>query len=97
MKKAAVNYKLLYNKSLEKISEKENQIAAERELLKEAEKVLVTERALLAKAKEDVIEKDQRIIQLNFELDKFRKYHLERKVRSSPPPWPMRPKYLYSN
>jgi transposase len=85
VKKAAVNYKLLYKKSLEKISEKENQIAAERDLLKEAEKVLVTERALLAKAKEDVIEKDQRIIQLNFELDKFRKYLFGKKSEKLTP------------
>lgn len=60
MKKTAAYYKELYEKSLKTLSEKDNQ--------------LNTERKLLAQAKEILVKKDERIVELNFELDKFRKY-----------------------
>jgi transposase len=84
MEKSASHYKSLYEKSLKRISEKEEQVAAERDLLKETKKILSTERALLTIAREGLIKKDQKIIQLGFELDKFRKYLFGKKNEKLP-------------
>lgn len=67
MKKTAAYYKELYEKSLKALSEKDNQLTTERKLLAQAKQAL-------EQSKEALTKKDGQILQLNFELDKFRKY-----------------------
>jgi len=67
MKNAATDYKKLYEKSLETLSEKDGQLAAERELLSQAKE-------LLSQTKETLSRKEEKIEELSFELDKFRRY-----------------------
>jgi transposase len=71
MKNTAADYKSLYEKSLKTITEKDSQLTAERELL--------------AQAKEALTKKDQRIQELNFELDRFRKYLFGKKSEKLTP------------
>lgn len=60
MKNTATDYKKLYEQSLEIISEKEDQLTTERQLLIQAKKVLS--------------KKEEKITGLEFELEKFRRY-----------------------
>ena len=71
VKKTATYYKELYEKSLKTLSEKDSQLTAERELL--------------TQAKEALTKKDQRIQELNFELDRFRKYLFGKKSEKLTP------------
>jgi len=67
MEKTAAYYKELYEKSLKTLSKKDEQLTAERKLLAQA-------REALEKSEDALTKKDERILELNFELDKFRKY-----------------------
>lgn len=72
MKNTAADYKSLYEQSLKTITEKEEKLAKERQLLAQTNEIL-------SQTKETIAEKDEKIAQLNFELEKFRRYLFGRK------------------
>jgi len=72
MKHTAADYKSLYEQSLKILSEKEQQLAKERQLLGQANEILSQTRASLTV-------KEEKISMLEFELEKFRRYLFGRK------------------
>lgn len=71
MKNAATDYKKLYEESLKILSEKDNQ--------------LVKERQQLHQVKATLSEREQQIVGLSFELEKFRKYLFGKKSEKLTP------------
>ena len=72
MKNTAADYKTLYEQSLKTITEKEEKLTKERQLLSQTNEIL-------SQTKQTIAEKDEKIAQLNFELEKFRRYLFGRK------------------
>ena len=79
MKNTAADFKKLYEQSLKTITEKEEKLAKERQLLAQANEILSQTKETLSQTNETITEKDEKIAQLNFELEKFRRYLFGRK------------------